>query len=185
MPSRSDVHPQTQAHGQGDVLYCPALGLSRGGRAEGCGCWGGGLVACTQKGSAAGPQEDEGAAAAAEVGLGLLRTGLHGHQAPGAALAQRDAVGHTDLQGAALPGADGRGQVRTGRGRAGGETGRGTSGRAGRQAGGQAPRTRTPLGPPAHPPAHPWQCAASTPTSSPTRLSSGGLERCRHTTRSS
>lgn len=32
---------------------------------------------------------------------------------------------------------------------------------------------------------HPWQCAASTPTSSPTRLSSGGRQRCRHTTRSS
>ena len=38
---------------------------------------------------------------------------------------------------------------------------------------------------PPRPRTHPWQCAASTPTSSPTRLSSGGWERCRHTTRSS
>ena len=39
--------------------------------------------------------------------------------------------------------------------------------------------------PPPRPETHPWQCAASTPTSSPMRLSSGGRERCRHTTRSS
>lgn len=46
---------------------------------------------------------------------------------------------------------------------------------------GRAPQTRSRP----RPGTHPWQCAASTPTSSPTRLSSGGWERCRHTTRSS
>ena len=49
---------------------------------------------------------------------------------------------------------------------------------------GPGPSDRQPLPCPC-PGTHPWQCAASTPTSSPMRLSSGGWERCRHTTRSS
>ena len=53
--------------------------------------------------SAARPQEGEGATAAAEIRLWLLRSGLHGYQAPGPALGQGDAIGHADLQGPSLP----------------------------------------------------------------------------------
>lgn len=58
-----------------------------------------------QAGSATGPQEGEGAAAAAEIWLRLLRPGLHRHQALRAALVKGDAVGDTDLQSTALPAA--------------------------------------------------------------------------------
>lgn len=78
-----------------------------GGRTHGTGGGGGGTSG-QMTGSAAGPQEGEGASAAVEVRLQLLQPGLHRHQAPGTALAQGDAVGHADLQGATLPTAGGR-----------------------------------------------------------------------------
>lgn len=78
-----------------------------GGRTHGTGGGGGGTGDRTT-GSAAGPQESEGASAAVEVRLQLLGPGLHRHQAPGTALAQGDAIGHADLQGATLPAAGGR-----------------------------------------------------------------------------
>lgn len=162
----ADVRSQTQAHsGTGVALFIARRwegGRGRGRRAEAPSlAWRRVSAAAGQAGSAAGPQEREGAAAAAEVRLGLLRRGLHRHQAPGAALAQGDTVGDADLQGATLPEAGGR-EVRRGGGVRG-------------AARGPAAALLT----------HPWQCAASTPTSSPTRLSRGGCERCRHTTRSS
>lgn len=110
------------------------------------------------------PEEGEGPAAAAEIRLRLLQPRLHGDKAPDPALAQGDAVGDADLQGLSYP-EEGRERI-------------GVSGRGGRA------ELRRPAALP-EPWTHSWQCTTSTPTNSPTRLSSGGRERCRHTTRSS
>lgn len=108
--------------------------------------------------SVAWPEEGKGTAATFEIWLRLFWPWLHRDEAPGTTLTQWDTVRNTDLQGSPLPAA----------GRAEGQ-------------GGRVLYAHFPKGPQTHP----WQCAASMPTSSPMRLSSGGWERCRHTTRSS